>query len=92
MTMNTLHSVYCLALLSLPFAAQAIDAGPASAQQQETEGWLVLQSRNQAASPKPQTATAAERELALQRWLKKYKYEIPDFYDPDAGGKIETKN
>ena len=61
-------------------------------QQQETEGWLVLQSRNHAASPKPQTATAAERELALQRWLKKYKYEIPDFYDPDAGGKIETKN
>lgn len=53
--MNTLHSVYCLALLSLPFAAQAIDAGPASAQQQETEGWLVLQSRNQAASLKPQT-------------------------------------
>ena len=90
--MNTLHSVYCLALLSLPFAAQAIDAGPASAQQQETEGWLVLQSRNQAASLKPQTATAAERELALQRWLKKYKYEIPDFYDPDAGGKIETEN
>ena len=41
--MNTLHSVCCLALLSLPFAAQAIDAGPASAQQQETEGWLVLQ-------------------------------------------------
>ena len=90
--MNTWHSVCFLALLSLPFAAQAIDAGPASAQQQETEGWLVLQSRNQAASPKPQTATAVERELALQRWLKKYKYEIPDFYDPDAGGKIETQN
>jgi hypothetical protein len=92
MTMNTLHSMCCLALLSLPFAAQAIDAGPASAQQQETEGWLLLQSRNHAASPKPQTATAAERELALQRWLKKYSYEIPDLYDPDAGGKIESKN
>ena len=52
----------------------------------------MLQSRNQAASTKPQTATAAEREQAMQRWLKKYKYEIPDFYDPDAGGKIETKN
>ncbi|EUB87513.1 DUF3613 domain-containing protein [Pseudomonas sp. GM30] len=90
--MNTLHRVCCLTLLSLPLAAQAIDAGPASAQQQETEGWLVLQSRNQAASTKPQTATAAEREQAMQRWLKKYKYEIPDFYDPDAGGKIETKN
>jgi hypothetical protein len=81
-----------LTLLSLPLGAAAIDAGPASAQQQETEGWLVLQSRNKAASPKPQTATATERDLAMQRWLKKYKYEIPDFYDPDAGGKIETKN
>lgn len=90
--MNTLHRVCCLTLLSLPLAAQAIDAGPASAQQQETEGWLVLQSRNKAASPNPQTATATERELAIQRWLKKYKYEIPDLYDPDAGGKIESKN
>ena len=90
--MNTLHRVCCLTLLSLPLAAQAIDAGPASAQQQETQGWLVLQSCKQATSPKPQSATVAERELAMQRWLKKYKYEIPDFYDPDAGGKIETKN
>ncbi|MBV4460501.1 DUF3613 domain-containing protein [Pseudomonas sp. COR58] len=90
--MNTLKGLCCLTLLCLPLGAHAIDAGPASAQQQETEGWLLLQSRNKAASPTPQTATATERELAMQRWLKKYKYEIPDFYDPDAGGKIETKN
>lgn len=90
--MNTLKGLCYLTLLSLPISALAIDAGPASAQQQETEGWLVLQSRNKAASAKPQTATATERDLAMQRWLKKYKYEIPDFYDPDAGGKIETKN
>lgn len=81
-----------LTLLTLPLSAVAIDAGPASAQQQETEGWLLLQSRNKVASPKPQTATATERDLTMQRWLKKYKYEIPDFYDPDAGGKVETKN
>ena len=36
--MNTVHRLSCLILLSLPLAAQAIDAGPASAQQQETEG------------------------------------------------------
>ncbi|MCH4902628.1 MULTISPECIES: DUF3613 domain-containing protein [Pseudomonas] len=90
--MNTLKTLCCLSLLSLPLGALAIDAGPASAQQQETEGWLLLQSRNKAASPDPQAATATERELAMQRWLKKYQYEIPDFYDPDAGGKIETKN
>jgi hypothetical protein len=88
--MNTLKRLCYLSLLSLPLSALAIDAGPASAQQQETEGWLVLQSRNKAASPTAQTATAAERELAMQRWLKKYKYEIPDLYDPDAGGKIKT--
>ncbi|MFJ2712690.1 MULTISPECIES: DUF3613 domain-containing protein [unclassified Pseudomonas] len=90
--MNALKGLCYLSLLSLPLSAMAIDAGPASAQQQETEGWLVLQSRNKVASPKPQASTATERELAMQRWLKKYKYEIPDFYDPDAGGKIETKN
>ena len=50
-----------------------------------------MQNRNLASSPQPQTATPTERELALQRWLKKYKYEIPDLYDPDAGGKVETK-
>jgi hypothetical protein len=88
--MNSLKRLCCLSLLSLPLSAMAIDAGPSSPQQQETEGWLVLQSRNKAASPTPQTATAAERELAMQRWLKKYKYEIPDLYDPDAGGKIKT--
>ncbi len=43
-------------------------------------------------SPNPNRATATERELAMQRWLKKYQYEIPDFYDPNAGGKIESKN
>ena len=90
--MNPLKGLCYLTLLSLPLSATAIDAGPASAPQQETDGWLVLQSRNKAASPKPQTATATERDLAMQRWLKKYKYEIPDFYDPDAGGKIETRN
>lgn len=89
--MNILRGVCCASLLILPFSAFAIDPGPASAQQQETEGWLILQSRNQAASTKPQTATATERELAMQRWLKKYNYPIPDFYDPDAGGKIESK-
>jgi hypothetical protein len=88
--MNTLKRLCYLSLLSLPLSALAIDAGPASAQQQETEGWLLLQSRNKAASPTPQTATAAERELAMQRWLKKYKYEIPDLYDPDAGGRIKS--
>ena len=85
------QTLCCIALLMLPVTAKAIEPGPASAQQQETEGWLLLQNRNKVASRIPQTATPTERELELQRWLKKYNYEIPDFYDPDAGGKVSTK-
>ncbi|MGF0242081.1 DUF3613 domain-containing protein [Rhodococcus sp. IEGM1300] len=81
--------VCCLSLLSFP--ALAIDDGPSSLQQKETEGWLVLQSRNQAASTTPQTATAAEREKAMQRWLKNYEHDIPEFYEQDAGGQMESK-
>ncbi|MHC8322530.1 DUF3613 domain-containing protein [Pseudomonas sp. GB2N2] len=80
----------CLGLLALPFTVHAIDAGPASPQQQETEGWLQLQSRNQAASTKPQTSTATERELSMQRWLKSYEHAIPQFFDQDQGGKVDS--
>lgn len=52
----------------------------------------MLQSSNQAASATPQTATATERELALQRWLKKYNYSIPDFYDQDSAGEMSSGN
>ena len=83
-------TLYCLGLLALPLTAHAIDAGPASAQQQETEGWLVLQSRNKAASPKVQTATPTERELAMQRWLKSFQHEIPEFFDQDVGGSVDS--
>ena len=75
-----------LALLALPLTANALD-GPASPQQQETEGWLKLQISRQAASHTPQTSTATERELSMQRWLKSYQHEIPEFFDQDAGGR-----
>ncbi|WP_339546565.1 DUF3613 domain-containing protein [Pseudomonas sp. RA_35y_Pfl2_P32] len=87
-----LATVACLVLLGLPLSAVAIESGPASAQQQETEGWLVLQSSNKAASTTPQTATATERELALQRWLKKFSYTIPDLYDQDSAGELSSGN
>ncbi|CAK9889374.1 MULTISPECIES: DUF3613 domain-containing protein [Pseudomonas] len=70
----------CLGLLLLPLAAQAIEPGPSSPQQQETEAWLLLQSRGQVVSPIPQTAAAIERDLSLQRWLESYKHVIPQFY------------
>lgn len=77
----------CLSLISLP--TLALDAGPSSPQQQETEGWLVLQSQNQAASHTPQTASAAERERAMARFLKSFEHEIPDFYGQDTAGTVE---
>ncbi|WP_285419934.1 DUF3613 domain-containing protein [Pseudomonas sp. efr-133-TYG-5] len=83
-------TLLCLTLLTLPLTSHAIDAGPASAQQQETEGWLLLQSRNKVASPKPQTSTPTERELSLQRWLKSYTHEIPEFFDQQEGGKVDS--
>jgi hypothetical protein len=78
-----------LALLALPLTTQALE-GPSSAQQQETEGWLQLQSSNKAASQKPQTSTATERELSMQRWLKSYEHEIPKFFDQNEGGTVSS--
>ncbi|BBP68689.1 hypothetical protein PHLH6_06930 [Pseudomonas sp. Seg1] len=83
-------AMFCLGLLALPLTSHAIDAGPASAQQQETEGWLQLQGRNKVASPKVQTATPTERELTMQRWLKSYQHEIPQFFDQEQGGKVDS--
>lgn len=78
-----------LALLALPLNTHALE-GPSSAQQQETEGWLQLQSSNKAASQKPQTSTATERELSMQRWLKSYEHEIPKFFDQNEGGTVSS--
>ena len=78
----------CLGLLALPLTSHAIDPGPASPQQQETEGWLQLQRSNKAASQKPQTSTATERELSMQRWLKSYQHEIPEYFDQYESGQV----
>lgn len=83
-------TIFFVGLLALPLTSHAIDAGPASAQQQETEGWLLLQSRNKVASPTVQTQTPTERELAMQRWLKSYLHEIPQYFDQDEGGEVDS--
>ena len=83
-------AILFVGLLALPLTSHAIDAGPASAQQQETEGWLQLQARNKVASPKIQTVTPAEREEAMQRWLKSYLHEIPQYFDQDEGGEVDS--
>lgn len=79
-----------LLLLALPLAAAAIDEGPSSAQQAQTEVWLQLQNRAQVASPIPQPATQAEREQAMQRWLNSFQHEIPEYFQQDEGGKLQS--
>ncbi|MCF5051583.1 DUF3613 domain-containing protein [Pseudomonas syringae] len=79
---------YCLVYLALlPLSALAIEPGPSSPQQAETENWLALQVDGRAASPTPQNTTPAEKELAMQRWLESNKHPIPQFFEQDAGGK-----
>ncbi|GFM51490.1 DUF3613 domain-containing protein [Pseudomonas capsici] len=70
--------------------AWAIDEGPSSKAQKQTEAWLQLQARGDAASPTPQTVTPAERDLSLQRWINSYKHEIPEFYEQKEGGSISS--
>lgn len=76
-------------LALIPLGAVAIEPGPTPKNQQETENWLQLQVSGSVQSPIRQTATPAERELSLQRWLNSYKHEIPEYYKQDEGGRAK---
>ena len=73
----------------MPLSVLAIEPGPASQYQQETERWLQLQVSGQAQSKERQVATPAERERSLQRWLDSYTHPIPEYYKQDEGGKAK---
>ncbi|AXA56498.1 DUF3613 domain-containing protein [Pseudomonas thivervalensis] len=77
-------------MVSLSTAAWAIEPGPSSAAQQGTESWMQLQIRGVVASTNLQTASAAEREMAMQRWLNSFNYPIPEFFDQDSAGEITS--
>lgn len=77
---------YLIGLALLPLSALALEPGPSSPQQAETENWLALQVNGRAASTTPQRTTPAEREQALQRWLDSNKYPIPEFFESESGG------
>ncbi|WP_300731140.1 DUF3613 domain-containing protein [Pseudomonas sp.] len=77
-------------LAVLPLAASAIEPGPSSYNQKETENWLQLQVSGSVRSPVDQVATAPERERSLQRWLDSYSHPVPEFYGQDEGGKTKT--
>ena len=81
-----------LAALALPLSVMAIEPGPSSPQQAATEDWLALQVSGRAASTTPQAASAAERDLAAQRWLDSFKHKIPEFFEQKVGGKTEGGN
>ena len=78
---------YFASLALLPLMAQAIEPGPSSPQQAETENWMTLQLSGRAASTIPQKVTSTERDQAFKRWLDSNKYPIPEFFEQDAGGK-----
>ncbi|WP_085715500.1 DUF3613 domain-containing protein [Pseudomonas sp. B28(2017)] len=77
-----------LYMACLSTTAWAIEPGPSSPYQQGTEQWLQLQIRGVVASPIRQTASATERDLAMQRWLNSFSYPIPEFYDQDQAGDL----
>ncbi|MFO2463371.1 DUF3613 domain-containing protein [Pseudomonas sp. 15FMM2] len=84
-----LHYLASLTLLALPLSTQAIEPGPSSPYQGQTERWLTLQASGQMTSPTPQKASAAEREQAMRRLLES-TYPIPEFFKAQsAGGKSE---
>ena len=80
--------IVCMACLST--TAWAIEPGPSSAPQKGTEQWLQMQIRGVFASPKLQSASATERDLAMQRWLNSFLYPIPEFFDQDTAGEITS--
>ncbi|SEU19114.1 Protein of unknown function [Pseudomonas sp. NFR09] len=77
---------YFIALALLPLSALAIEPGPSSPYQAETENWMALQVDGRAASATPQRTTPAEREQAMQRWLDSNKHPIPEFFESQSGG------
>ncbi|WP_025857613.1 DUF3613 domain-containing protein [Pseudomonas sp. CHM02] len=81
---------YLIGLALLPLSALALEPGPSSPQQAETENWLALQVNGRAASATPQRTTPAEREQALQRWLDSNKHPIPEFFETESGGSSKS--
>jgi hypothetical protein len=77
-----------IALLGIHNVVLAIEPGPSSPSQQQTETWLNLQASGKAASPIPQPAAPIERDLSMQRWLDSYQHPIPEFFEQKKGGTV----
>lgn len=75
----------CALALLLPLVAHATEEVPVDERGATTERWLQVQREGQQASPEPQEATPAERELAYKRWLESFNHPIPDFFGSQGG-------
>ena len=74
---------------SVRLATPVMPAAPVPGQPTQpsvSERWLRLQSSGGAASQHAQSATAAEQELANQRFLDSYQYPIPEWFFEDSTG------
>ena len=81
-----------LLLATLPLTALAIEPGPSSVYQRQTEGWLQMQIKGQLATSTPQKASPAECEQAMQRLIESYKHPIPEYFDQKQGGTAPSGN
>lgn len=89
MNIKVLFSVMALSVLSAQAVAQVDQALVADSPKLQTERWLQLQREGTQKSQFTQTATPAERELAMQRLLESYKHPIPEYYGEEEGGKFK---
>lgn len=89
MNIKVLFSVMALSVLSAQAIAQSNQALVADSPKLQAERWLQLQREGTQKSQFTQTATPAERELAMQRLLESYKHPIPEYYGEEEGGKFK---
>ena len=89
MNIKVLFSVMALSVLSAQAIAQSNQALVADSPKLQAERWLQLQREGTQKSKFTQTATPAERELAMQRLLESYKHPIPEYYGEEDGGKFK---
>ena len=89
MNIKVLFSVMSLSVLSAQAISQSNQALVADSPKLQAERWLQLQREGTQKSQFTQTATPAERELAMQRLLESYKHPIPEYYGEEEGGKFK---
>lgn len=89
MNIKVLYTAVILSLAGTHVFAGAAQPLILDSPELKTEMWLQLQREGNSASKKVQTATPAERELAMQRLLDSYKHPIPEYYGEADGGKFK---